>query len=83
MCIRDSFASRTTTLPRGGGPDGRAPIMIAKGTMVTYSAFSLHRNEAIYGPDACEFRPERWESLKGLVWEFVPFNRGESVLSVR
>ncbi|KAF2997664.1 hypothetical protein E8E13_005689 [Curvularia kusanoi] len=34
---------------------------IPAGTMIGYSAWSMHRNNtALYGPDACVFRPERW-----------------------
>lgn len=34
---------------------------IPGGTMVGYSAWSMHRtNRALYGPDATTFKPERW-----------------------
>ena len=62
-------------LPRGGGPDGKAPIVIAKGTVVDYHLYSMHRREDFFGSDATEFKPERWEDLKP-GWNFLPFNAG-------
>lgn len=38
-------------------PDGTP---VKKGTRVQYSAYSLGRSTKIWGPDAKEFRPERW-----------------------
>lgn len=55
------FAVRPTILPRGGGPDGLAPVLINKGTGIGWSSYHLHRREDIYGQDACVYRPERWE----------------------
>lgn len=57
-------AIRDTVLPRGGGPDERSPTMVKKGTLVQYSSYGLHRRKDIYGEDADEFRPERWEKLR-------------------
>ena len=67
-----------TVLPLGGGEDGRAPLFIAKGTVVGYSAWSMHRRQDYYGEDADEFRPERWESLRP-GWEYLPFNGGPRI----
>ena len=30
-------ASKTTTLPAGGGPDGKSPVMVRKNKTVAYS----------------------------------------------
>ncbi len=71
------FNSRTatadTTLPRGGGPDEDAPIFIRDGQQVNYHVYSLHRLTETFGPDADEFRPERWDdpSLRP-GWGFIP-----------
>lgn len=38
----------------------------------------MHRRKDIYGEDAEEFRPERWEgdTLKDVGWAYLPFNGG-------
>lgn len=56
------FAIRPTILPRGGGADGLAPVLIGKGTGLGWSSYHLHRREDIYGQDSCVYRPERWQS---------------------
>ncbi|KAI5902134.1 Cytochrome P450 52A5 [Candida parapsilosis] len=74
-------ATRNTTLPRGGGPDGMSPILITKGQTVNYSVYATHRSEEYYGKDANEFRPERWfePQTRKLGWAFVPFNGGPRI----
>lgn len=74
-------AVEDTVLPRGGGPDGRAPIFIPKGQVVTWSVYSMHRRKDYYGEDAEEFKPERWLGEKGLRpgWEYLPFNGGPRI----
>lgn len=68
-------AARDTTLPRGGGPEGKDPIYIPKGTLVTLNVFNLHHREDIWGQDVNEFKPERWDQFdRG--WEFLPFGGG-------
>ncbi|EZF72480.1 hypothetical protein H105_05519 [Trichophyton soudanense CBS 452.61] len=71
-------AIRDTVLPRGGGPDGQSPVFVPKGTSVIYSAFSMHRRTDIYGPDALEFKPERWETIRP-GWGYLPFNGGPRI----
>jgi cytochrome P450 len=72
------FSCRDTVLPRGGGPDGQAPLFVPKGTMVAYSPYAMHRRKDLYGPDADEFKPERWETLRP-GWEYLPFNGGPRI----
>lgn len=57
-------ASKDLVLPRGGGPDGKSPLFVPKGTQCRYSFQYLQRRKDIWGPDADEFRPERWETLR-------------------
>ena len=57
-------AQKTTFLPRGGGPDGDAPVLIPPGTGVGFSIYHMHRQPSLYGADAEEFRPERWEGAE-------------------
>jgi len=75
------FANKDTTIPLGGGPDGKSPIFIPKGGVVAYSLYTMHRREDIYGPDALEFRPERWAPEEGLRpgWGYLPFNGGPRI----
>lgn len=69
---------RTTILPVGGGPDGKAPLLVQPGEAVGYCVYAMHRRKDIYGEDAEEFRPERWEDggLKDVGWAYLPFNGG-------
>ena len=71
-------AVRDTTMPVGGGPDGRSPVLIRKGEVVSYSPYVIHRRKDIYGEDALSFRPERWEddALKQVGYAYLPFNAG-------
>ncbi|TLD31505.1 hypothetical protein PspLS_03029 [Pyricularia sp. CBS 133598] len=71
-------ASVDTTLPRGGGPDGKAPILVEKGTFIAYSMLALHRRKDLFGEDADEFKPERWETLRP-GWNYLPFNGGPRI----
>lgn len=62
-------------MPVGGGPDGKDPILVRKGDVVQVNKNVLHRDTDIWGPDAEEFRPERWEGVRPF-WTFVPFGGG-------
>ena len=72
------MAIKDTILPLGGGPQGKSPLFVPKGTVVGYSAYTMHRREDFYGPDAAEFKPERWENLRPS-WEYLPFNGGPRI----
>ncbi|KAH3917960.1 hypothetical protein HBH56_047170 [Parastagonospora nodorum] len=74
------MAIRDTVLPLGGGPDGLQPVFVPKGTHASYNLYAMHRRKDIYGPDADDFRPERW--LDGTLqprWGFLPFNGGPRI----
>ncbi|XRM43048.1 hypothetical protein ABZX51_006252 [Aspergillus tubingensis] len=79
--VNSRAATKTTTLPTGGGPTGTAPILVRKGEAVGYCVYAMHRRRDIYGADADEFRPERWENdaLKDVGWGYLPFNGGPRV----
>ena len=68
-------AVKDTTLPRGGGPDGMAKVFVRKDQQVDYTVYVLHRNRDLWGPDADDFKPERWIKRKP-GWEYLPFNGG-------
>ncbi|KAF2036159.1 cytochrome P450 alkane hydroxylase-like protein [Setomelanomma holmii] len=73
-------ALHDTNLPRGGGPDGSAPIFVPKGAYVAYHTYAMHRRTDIYGSDADEFRPERWlEQGFRPGWAYIPFSGGPMV----
>lgn len=38
----------------------------------------MHRDPDIWGPDAEDFRPERWEDMRPM-WKFVPFGGGPRI----
>lgn len=80
--IRSS--TKDTTLPTGGGPNEDEPVFVPKGTSVNYSVYLIHRDKKIYGPDAEEFNPERWDSDNGRnstmsTWGYIPFNGGPRI----
>lgn len=80
--VNSRTALKTTTLPVGGGPDGQSPILIRKGEAVGYCVYAMHRRTDIYGEDALEFRPERWEDgklLRDVGYGYLPFNAGPRV----
>jgi len=73
-------AIRDTTLPTGGGPSGTLPIFVPAGTEVNFSTHVLHRRKDLWGEDADEFVPERWEKRRpGSTWQYVPFNGGPRI----
>ena len=58
------MAVKETVLPLGGGLDGKSPLFIPAKTIVLYTVYNMHRRKDLYGADADEFRPERWERLR-------------------
>ncbi|RDA84275.1 hypothetical protein CP532_3345 [Ophiocordyceps camponoti-leonardi (nom. inval.)] len=71
-------ATRDTTLPYGGGPDGESPILVRKGVVVMYNVYALHRDERVFGSRPDAFEPERWMNLRP-GWGFLPFSGGPRV----
>ncbi|KAK6822863.1 hypothetical protein PG987_014408 [Apiospora arundinis] len=68
-CIADS------TLPLGGGPDGQSPLRVKKGDIVSVTKTVMYRDPATWGADADEWRPERWDGIRGS-WGFLPYGGG-------
>ena len=50
-----------------------------KGTLCNYSPFIIHRSPELFGPDAEEFKPERWATWTPAPWTYVPFNGGPRI----
>lgn len=76
--LNNRTATKTTILPTGGGPDRHSPILVRKGELVVFSQYVNSRRTNIFGPDAGEFHPERWEEgrLSGIGWAYFPFSGG-------
>jgi cytochrome P450 len=77
--LNSRWAVADTVLPTGGGPDGKAPIFVARGDRVMYIVNNMHRRPDLWGEDALDFRPERWEERKRHGWEYLPFNGGPRI----
>lgn len=69
-------STRDTSLPRGGGKDGMSPVFVPKGTETVYLVWLMQREPDIWGEDAENFRPERWQNHKFGGFEYLPFNGG-------
>jgi cytochrome P450 len=71
------IAARDTILPTGGGQDRSSPIYVREGTLIIIALYNLHRDPEVWGPDAREFRPARWDSFEtGSVPAYMPFLAG-------
>jgi cytochrome P450 len=80
--VNSRAALKTTTLPVGGGADGQSPILVKKGEAVGYCVYAMHRRKDLYGEDAMQFIPERWEDGKlssRIGYGYLPFNGGPRV----
>ncbi|KAL6228825.1 hypothetical protein BDW75DRAFT_127882 [Aspergillus navahoensis] len=81
------FSLKDTTLPRGGGSDGLAPVGVRAGTRVIYSTMIMQRSPENYDlPSApnyfnpSQWNPERWLSgWQPKPWQFIPFNGGPRI----
>lgn len=69
--INSRYANKDTFIPLGGGVDGQSKIFIPKGSAVDYSVHVMHHRKDIWGEDAEDFNPERWEGKK-VGWEYLP-----------
>lgn len=76
--LNNREAINRTILPTGGGADGNSPMLVRKGELVVFSQYVNSRKRNIFGPDADDFRPERWETgeLADVGWAYFPFNGG-------
>ena len=77
-------ATVNTVLPEGGGADGKSPLLVPAGAKVAFNIFTLHHRRDIFGEDAEEFKPERWEGdsagpMGDFDGAFVPFIIGPRV----
>ena len=63
-------------LPHGGGTTGTDPIYVRRGTRVEMRFGIMHRDREYWGPDAEQFRPERWLEALLPKWRYMPFLGG-------
>ncbi|KAK1976912.1 cytochrome P450, partial [Colletotrichum cereale] len=77
------MAVRDTVFPVGGGPDGKAPLLVATGTTMLFSVYVMQRRTDLWALDAEVFKPERWSpesQRKGRHgWEYLPFLGGPRI----
>ncbi|KAF2088644.1 cytochrome P450 [Saccharata proteae CBS 121410] len=79
------FALHDTTLPRGGGPSGNAPVGILANTPIAFSTLVMQRRTDIYPapsptfPPVDVFAPERWDHWTPRMWTYIPFNGGPRI----
>ncbi|KAM0257691.1 hypothetical protein ACHAQJ_004256 [Trichoderma viride] len=66
------IAVRDTWLPPSVGADRKSPILVPRGQEIFWSTRALQRRKDIYGPNADEFKPERWEQIQPR-WEYISF----------
>lgn len=65
LCVQDPKCAAADDI----FPDGTE---VKKGNMVMYAPYAMGRLPSIWGPDATEFRPERW-LVNGVVQQESPF----------
>lgn len=68
-------AFKDTVLPKGGGPDGEAPLFMEKGDQVSVCGWTCNHIESVWGEDCYDFKPDRWNHMK-IPAEFVPWGGG-------
>ncbi|CRG91890.1 hypothetical protein PISL3812_08944 [Talaromyces islandicus] len=74
--MNERVALRDTTLPVGGGEDGKGKVFIPGGTQILIPTYAMQHRKDLWGPDVEEFKPERFEK-KQPGWEFIPFGAGD------
>ncbi|CRG90750.1 hypothetical protein PISL3812_07795 [Talaromyces islandicus] len=81
------YSLHDTTLPRGGGPDGKSPVGVRRETRIVYSTIIMQRLGLLYDNvdsekyfDPGKWIPERWTSgWQPKPWHFIPFNGGPRI----
>ncbi|KAM0210270.1 hypothetical protein ACHAQD_010786 [Fusarium lateritium] len=71
--LRGAFED--VVIPAGGGPDGKSPTLIRKGDLVLINKTVMYRDPEVWGEDANEFKPDRFDGYRGS-WQFLPFGGG-------
>lgn len=81
VCTEDTVleGNEVPPLHPNGMATGPGPLFIPKGTLVSTSIYMYHHNKLIWGDDAFEFKPERWEAIsrEKVSFDWIPFSQGE------
>ena len=51
---------------------------MSKGTSIVMDIHAMHRDVHLWGENAAEFYPERWETVRP-TWEYLPFSGGPRI----
>ena len=76
ISANERIALSDTILPSGGGPDGTYPVFVEKGVKVVLWFSTMARRKDLWGEDAAEWRPERWQNAKPDRWINLSFGAG-------
>ncbi|KAK8121380.1 cytochrome P450 oxidoreductase/alkane hydroxylase [Apiospora kogelbergensis] len=79
--VNARIANKNTWLPTGGGPEGKDSLLIKKGQPLVLSTWGAHRHPDVFGDDAEEFRPGRWDELPIDTPGYLPFLIGPRTCS--
>lgn len=74
--LNSRVALRDTVLPTGGGPNGKSPVAVRKGTVLNLCVYATQRRADLWGEDVLDFKPERWINRRRSDWTFLPFSGG-------
>ncbi|GAB7364465.1 hypothetical protein MBLNU230_g5275t1 [Neophaeotheca triangularis] len=73
-------STSATGLPRVVPPGAGVTIaghFFPQGTVLSVPAYTIHHSKSIWGPDADEFKPERWDTVtEAQKAAFIPFSYG-------
>ncbi|KAI7147047.1 Benzoate [Hortaea werneckii] len=86
MVIQETLRIHSTSsqglprvVPPGPGVD-LAGHHFPQGVVLSVPAYTMHHSKEIWGPDADEYRPERWEKLTDTQKQaFIPFSYGPRI----
>lgn len=88
LCVKETlrlYPALSFTTRRAARDTALGGYYVPAGAVVAASVTNLHRDPAVWGPDAGEFRPERWEEGDGGLeaslpkGAYIPFGLGPRV----
>lgn len=88
LCVKETlrlYPAISFTTRRAARDTVLGGYFVPQNSVVAASVTNLHRDPAVWGPDAGEFRPERWEEVDGGLESvlpkgaYIPFGMGARV----